>query len=203
MVAAGAVKGRRRRYCSYKGEISEHPGNRVGHDFGAAPPNRLWLTDVTTFSIPAGRLYLSSVLGCFDGAIVSWTVSRSPDSEMANSMLRAAPATVGEGDRVLPVVHSDCGCHHRWPGWLEICEEAGVRRSMSRKGCSPDNSRMEGWFGTMKVEVFRHRDWSSATLDDLEEAIDSYIEWHNTRRRKRSLGGLSPMEYRRSMGLAA
>ena len=202
MVAVGTARGKRR-YRSYKGEISEHPGNRVGHDFSAALPNRLWLTDVTMFSIPAGRLYLSPVLDCFDGAIVSWTVSRSPDSEMANSMLRAALETIGEGDRGFLVVHSDCGCHYRWPGWLDICREAGVQRSMSRKGCSPDNSRMEGWFGTMKVEMFKHRDWSAATLDDLEEAIHSYIEWHNSRRRKRSLGSLSPMEYRKSMGLAA
>lgn len=74
---------------------------------------------------------------------------------------------------------------------------------MSRKGCSPDSSRMEGWFGTMKVEMLKRGDWSTATLDDLEEAMRSYIEWCNARRRKRSLGGLSPMEYRESMGLAA
>ena len=55
----------------------------------------------------------------------------------------------------------------------------------------------------MKVEMFKRGDWSTATLDDLEEAIHSYIKWYNARRRKRSLGGLSPMEYRESMGLAA
>ena len=98
MVAAGAVKGRKG-YCSYKGEISEHPGNKVGHDFLAAPPDRLRLTDVTMFSIPAGKLYLSPVLDCFDGAIASWTVSRSPDAEMADSMLGAALETIGGKDR--------------------------------------------------------------------------------------------------------
>ena len=55
----------------------------------------------------------------------------------------------------------------------------------------------------MKVEMLKRGDWSTATLDDLEEAMRSYIEWCNARRRKRSLGGLSPMEYRESMGLAA
>ena len=201
-VAAGAVKGRKG-YCSYKGEISGHPGNKVGHNFLAALPNRLWPTDVTMFSIPAGKLYLSPVLDCFDGAIVSWAVSRSPDAEMANSMLRAALGTIGKKDRGFLIMHSDCGGHYRWPGWLDICRKAGIQRSMSRKGCGPDNSRMGGWFGTMKVEMFKRGDWSTATLDDLEEAIHSYIKWYNARRRKRSLGGLSPMEYRESMGLAA
>ncbi|WP_159437371.1 IS3 family transposase [Thermophilibacter provencensis] len=55
----------------------------------------------------------------------------------------------------------------------------------------------------MKAEMLEHGDWSAATLDDLEGAIRSYIEWHNSRRRKRSLGSLSPMEYRKSMDLAA
>jgi len=194
---------KKRGYGSYEGEISEHPGNRVGHDFSAALPNFLWLTDVTQFSIPAGKLYLSPVLDCFDGAVPSWMVSRSPNAEMANSMLEAALETTTEEERAHLVIHSDCGCHYRWPEWISICKGAGVTRSMSRKGCSPDNSRMEGFFGTMKNEMFHGRDWSVATLEDLEQGIDEYMRWHNEKRRKRSLGSMSPLQYRRSLGLAA
>lgn len=202
LVARGVPR-RRRGYSSYAGEVSEHPGNRVGHDFSAGLPNLLWLTDVTQFSIPAGRLYLSPVLDCFDGAIASWTVSTSPNAEMANSMLRAALETTTREERERLVIHSDCGCHYRWPEWISICEEAGITRSMSRKGCSPDNSRMEGFFGTLKNEMFYGRDWSKATLEELEAKINAHIVWHNERRRKRSLGGMSPLQYRRSLGLAA
>lgn len=99
--------------------------------------------------------------------------------------------------------NSDCGCHYRWPEWISICEEAGITRSMSRKGCSPDNSRMEGFFGSLKNETFYGRDWSKATLEELEAKIDVHIVWHNEGRRKRSLGGMSPLQYRRSLGLAA
>ena len=201
LVARGAPRPRRT-YSSYAGEVSEHPGNRVGRDFAAGLPNFLWLTDVTQFSIPAGKLYLSPVLDCFDGSIVSWVTSTSPNAEMANGMLRAALATVTEAERAHLVIHSDCGCHYRWPGWIAICEEAGVARSMSRKGCSPDNSRMEGFFGTMKTEMFYGRDWSGVTLEELASRIDAYIERHNTERIKRSLGGMSPLQFRRSLGLA-
>ena len=193
----------KRGYSSYEGEVSEHPGNKVGQDFEAGLPNFLWLTDVTQFSIPAGKLYLSPVLDCFDGAIVSWTTSTSPNAEMANSMLRAALDTTTDHERRHLVIHSDCGCHYRWPEWIGICEEAGIARSMSRKGCSPDNSRMEGFFGTMKTEMFHGRDWAGVTLDELGKRIDAYIERHNTTRIKRSLGSMSPLQYRRSLGLAA
>ena len=36
--------------------------------------------------------------------------------------------------------------------------------------------------------------------DDLIGEIDAYIEWHNERRIKSSLGYMSPMEYRKSLG---
>jgi transposase InsO family protein len=193
----------KRGYSSYEGEVSEHPGNMVGQDFASGLPNFLWLTDVTQFSIPAGKLYLCPVLDCFDGSVVSWTTSASPNAEMANSMLEAAIRLTRPSERAHLIIHSDCGRHYRWPEWISICDEAGVTRSMSRKGCSPDNSRMEGFFGTMKTEMFYGRDWEGASLDKLRQKIDGYIEWYNTKRIKRSLGSMSPLAYRQSLALAA
>lgn len=193
----------KRRYSSYAGEVTEHPGNKVRQDFAAGLPNFLWPADVTQFSVPAGKLYLSPVLDCFDGSIVSWTTSTSPNAEMANSMLEAAIRLTGPGERARLIVHGGCGCHCRWPGWISICEEAGIIRSMSRKGSSPDNSRMEGFFGTMKNEMFYGRDWEGVSLEELGKRIDDYIEWHDTKRIRRSLGSMSPLAYRQSLALAA
>lgn len=133
----------KRRYSSYAGEITEHPGNKVRQDFAAWLPNFLWLTDVTQLSIPAGKPCLSPFLDCSGGSIVSWTTSTSPNAEMDSSMLEAAIRLARPSERTHLIIHSDCGCHYRWPGWISICKEAGIIRSMSRKGCSPDNSRME------------------------------------------------------------
>ena len=44
---------RKRRYNSYKGEISDAPPNLVGRDFHADAPNKLWLTDITEFKLPS------------------------------------------------------------------------------------------------------------------------------------------------------
>lgn len=129
--------------------------------------------------------------------------STSPNAEMANSMPGAALDTTTDRERRHLVIRSDRGCHYRRPGWMGICEEAGMARSTSRKGCSPDDSGMEGLFGTMKTEVLHGRDWAGVTLDELGKRIDAYIERHNTTRIKRSLGSMSPPRYRRSLGLAA
>lgn len=48
---------RRRSYRSYGGEISPAPENIINRDFHAATPNAKWLTDITEFHIPAGKVY--------------------------------------------------------------------------------------------------------------------------------------------------
>lgn len=154
---------RKRRYSSYQGEISEAPGNllrdgRGKHRFKADAPNELWITDVTELRIPAGKTHLSPIIDCFDGMPISWTTSATPDAEMANSSLLGACSQLKEGEH--PKEHSDRGCHYRWPGWIRICDDRGIVRSMSRKGCSPDNARAEGFFGRLKIEFFYGRDWN-------------------------------------------
>ena len=134
--------------------------------------------------------------------VVSWTIGTSPDAELVNTMLDAAIETVAE-TTARPVVHSDRGGHYRWPGWLSRMSDAKLTRSMSRKACSPDNAACEGFFGRLKNELFYPRDWKSVTVEQFIEVLDDYIRWYNEKRIKISLGALSPIEYRVSLGLAA
>ncbi len=97
----------------------------------AEQPNQKWLTDITEFHLPAGKVWLSPVVDCFDGKVVSWSLSTRPDAELVNTMLDSAVETLNAGER--PVIHSDRGGHYRWPGWLERVNAAGLIRSMSRK----------------------------------------------------------------------
>lgn len=191
---------KKRRYGSYLGEISPAPDNLLNRDFQAATPNEKWLTDITEFQIPAGKVYLSPVIDCFDGMVVSWTLGTRPDSELVNTMLDAAIDTVQSCDSK-PIIHSDRGAHYRWPGWLDRMQSANLTRSMSRKGCSPDNAACEGFFGRLKNEMFYPRDWKSTTIEVFIRAVHEYILWYNEKRIKISLGSLSPIEYRESLGL--
>ena len=127
LVARAAKK--KRRYSSYRGEVSEAPDNllrdeRGKHHFKASAPNELWVTDVTEFRIPAGKSYLSPIIDCFDGMPISWAISTSPSAEMANSSLLGACSQLKAGEH--PTGHSDRGCHYRWPGWIGICDDHGL-----------------------------------------------------------------------------
>jgi putative transposase len=191
---------KKRKYSSYLGEISPAVPNLIERDFHADAPNTKWLTDLTEFSLPAGKVYLSPVIDCFDGMVVSWSIGTSPDAELANSTLDKAISTLGEDER--PVVHSDRGCHYRWPGWLARMEAAGLTRSMSKKGCSPDNAPCEGFFGRVKNELFYGKSWAGVSIPGFIRTLDGYLHWYVEDRIKMSLGGRSPMEYRRALGYA-
>ena len=193
---------KRRRYGSYLGEISPAPENLIDRDFHAETPNEKWLTDITEFQLPAGKVYLSPMIDCFDGLVVSWTIGTRPDADLVNTMLDAAIETVANSE-TRPVIHSDRGAHYRWPGWLSRVHDAKLIRSMSRKGCSPDNAACEGFFGRLKTELFYPRSWLDITIEQFIQIVDSYIRWYNEKRIKISLGSLSPLEYRERLGITA
>ena len=192
---------RRHKDCSYKGEITPAVPNILKRNFHAARPNQKWLTDITEFTIPAGKVYLSPMIDCFDGLPVCWKISVAPNANLVNEMLDAAISGLQNGEH--PIIHSDRGCHYRWPGWISKMQQAHLVRSMSSKGCSPDNSACEGFFGRMKNEMFYGRSWVGVTLETFMHLVNTYMVWYRNQRIKVSLGGMTILEYRKSLGLSA
>lgn len=190
---------RRRRFSAYAGDPTPAPPNLLNRDFRASAPNTKWLTDLTEIHIPAGKVYVSPIVDCFDGLVVAWNIGTSPDAKLVNTMLDYAVQTLQPGER--PVIHSDRGSHYRWPEWIRRTNNAKLTRSMSKKGCSPDNAACEGFFGRLKTELIYPRSWQNVTLDDFMKRIDAYIRWYNEHRLKISLGSRSPIEYRHALGL--
>ena len=193
------IRSSKSKYTSYLGEISPAVPNIIDRNFKTEKPNQKWLTDITQFAIPAGKIYLSPIIDCFDGLPVSWTIGTSPNANLVNTMLVEGVKTLKNEER--PVVHSDRGAHYRWPQWIELMNEFSLTRSMSKKGCSPDNSACEGFFGTIKEEMFNNRDWRGWSLEDFINYLHTYLEWFSSKRIKLSLNGMSPIEYRHSLGL--
>ena len=204
-LAACAAR-KKRRCSSCEGEISEAPESllrdgRGRHRFHADKPDGLWIADVTEFRIPAGKACLPPIAGCSGGMPLSWPISTSPDAGMASPSLTGACRWLGEGDH--PKIRSDRGCHCRWPGWMRICDENGLARSMPGKGCSPGSARCEGFFGRLKTEFFHGCDWAGVTIEKFTDMLDAYLRWYGDARIKGDLDCRSPMQHRRDLGLLA
>lgn len=82
-------------------------------------------------------------------------------------------------------------------------KNAGLERSMSKKGRSSDNAACEGLFGRLKNEMFYNQDWTGVKISEFIDILSEYLLWYNTKRIKTSLGNMSPWEYRQNLGLAA
>lgn len=191
---------KKKKYSSYKGEISPAVPNEVQRNFHSEKPDELLLSDISEFAIPTGKVYLSPTVDCFDGMLVTWRISELPNADLVNGMLDDVIANIGTKSK--PIIHTDRGCHYRWPGWIERMEINGYTRSMSQKGCSPDKAACEGLFGRIKNEFFYNQDWKNVTIEEFSRELDKYLHWYNEKRIKKSLGYLSPVEYRQSLGLA-
>ena len=120
-----------KKYSSYKGEISPAVPNEVQRNFHSEKPDELLLSDISEFAIPTGKVYLSPTVDCFDGMLVTWRISEHPNADLVNDMLDDVIANMDAKSK--PIIHTDRGCHYRWPGWIERMEINVYTRSMSQK----------------------------------------------------------------------
>ena len=98
---------RKVRYRSYRGEVGKVAPNIIERDFAASAPNQKWATDVTQINIGSTKLYLSPILDMFNGEIVSYNISTSPNMELIYNMLDKAFEKYDKLDGL--IIHSDQG----------------------------------------------------------------------------------------------
>ena len=102
---------KKRVYSAYQEEIIPAVRSVIARNSHADLPNEKWLTDITESAIPAGKVYLSPMIDCFDGMPVSWRIGASPYAELVNGMPDDAIKGLKAGER--PAIHTDIGCHYR------------------------------------------------------------------------------------------
>jgi putative transposase len=186
------AKSKKQHYRSYKGELGKVAPNVLGRDFKASAPNQKWATDVTQVKIKDKKIYLSPILDMFNGEVVSYVISNSPDLKMVMTMLdKAFKKRDIRGNLIF---HSDQGWHYQHKRYQKALEDRYITQSMSRKGNCLDNAMMENFFGLMKSELLYLQEWDS--IDHFKTALRTYIRYYNNDRIKLRLKGKSPVQYR-------
>lgn len=188
-----------KKYRSWKGEVGKVAPNLLQRNFNAEKANEKWVTDVTEFAVEGKKLYLSPVLDLYNREIIAYSLSERPRIQMINTMLEQAMLRLGQSDK--PILHSDQGWQYQMKHYQHILKSNGVVQSMSRKGNCLDNAVMEGFFGMLKSECYYLNKFKSTK--ELRRAIEEYIDYYNNERISSRLKGLSPVEYRTQVQLAA
>ena len=174
-----ALKGKkckkRRPYSSYRGEVGKVAANLLARGFTAEGPDRKFVTDVTEFKLPDGKLYLSPVMDLYSRRIVGYSISPRPD--FAQIRERMENAFGGREGKVRGALfHSDQGWQYQRKEFGDILKGYGRIQTMSRMGNCHDNSVMENFFGgsrprcstdrktdTGTTAALRRQSWSTST----------------------------------------
>ncbi|QTD39293.1 IS3 family transposase [Polaribacter batillariae] len=181
-----------KRYKSYKGQVGETAPNILKRNFKALKPNKKWATDITEFKVLGNKLYLSPIIDLFNGEIISYELSETPNFKQVVSMLKKSFKKVPNHTNL--ILHSDQGWQYQMKQYRRLLKEKGITQSMSRKGNCLDNAVIESFFGILKSELFYLNKYNSVSL--LKKDIKEYINYYNNERIKLKLKGMSPIEYR-------
>lgn len=170
----------------------------LNREFKSDKPNEKWLTDVSEFKHGTGgdekkgKIYLSVILDLCGNRPVASEYSGHNDSLLVfNTVDKALLANPG----ARPIFHSDRGYQYAPKILRQKIADAGIIQSMSRVGRCIDNGPMEGFWGTMKREMYYGRKYK--TKEVLIKAIEDYIDYYSNRRVQRNLGVVTPMEFKK------
>jgi len=160
--------------------------------FTAPAPNLVWLTDITEHATSEGKLYLCAIKDVYSNRIVGYSIDSRMKASLAVAALRNAVALRTPAPGL--IVHSDRGSQFRSKKFVRVLKTHQLRGSMGRVGACGDNAAMESFFALLQKNVLDRQRWTNR--HELRLAIVSWIETsYHRRRRQRSLGKLTPIEF--------
>jgi len=119
-----------RRYRSYKGNYGKVAPNILKRDFKANKPNLKWVTDITQFNVLNTKIYLSPIVDLFNGEVISYNISESPNFHQIEDMLDKAFTKIPDNTNL--ILHSDQGWQYQMEKYQKLLNEKGITQSMLR-----------------------------------------------------------------------
>ena len=171
--------------------------NLIKRDFKAEKPLRKLLSDITEIQCYDGKLYVSAVLDCFNGEILSIAMDSNMKKELCIRTVKELEMRYGKKLRGA-IFHSDRGSQYTSEAFRSTLREAGLVQSLSGTGHCFDNARMESFFATLKKEKIYRISAYKLTRDQVKSIIFRYIFVYYNRIRISSVnpGGMAPVAYR-------
>lgn len=169
--------------------------NVLDRRFDGWATNQAWVADITSILTGEGGLYWACVLDRGRRRIVGGSMSeRIKASWVCDARTMAYwRRTPGAG----LIMHSDRGVQYARDAQRKRIKEYRIIQSMRRKANGWDNSVMESFFKTLKVEPIhrlRYETRAQARLDWVDWMAGSY----NSQRLHSSIDYPSPTEFERS-----
>ena len=124
--------------------------NLIKQDFSSDKPHSKMLTDISQIQCMDGKLYISPIMNCYNGEILSLEMRDNMKKELCiDTFINAIKRYDIHGG----ILHSDRGSQYTSEEFRTVLSEAGVTQSLSGVNHCYDNSRMESFFSTLKKEL--------------------------------------------------
>ena len=174
---SGVSRGRRCR-TTVASDVAEKPLDLVNRQFTASRPNQLWVADITYVATWSGFVYVAFVTDVYSDS--------SLDALEQALWARGKPKGV--------IHHSDRGSQYLSICYTERLSESGFNASVGSVGDSYDNALAESINALFKAEVI-HKNGPWKSMDDVERATLTWVDWFNQKRLLGSIDDLPPAEY--------
>ena len=173
------------------GEV--HPKHNVlKRNFTTSCPFDKIATDITEIKNKGKKIYISPVKDLHTRVIEVTEIANNATLEVGMKMIeQIKDKSIPEGT----IFHSDQGGIYNSLVFQKFLEENNFIQSMSRKGTPIDNSPMESFFGTLKSELL-YNPLVDLKNCDITTEISNYIWYYNNERIQKSLGYLTPIQYK-------
>lgn len=178
-------------------EIQEKE-NLIKQDFTSDQPYQKLLTDISQISCRDGKLYISPIMDCFNGEIISLVMRSNMRKELCIDTFNAAAKRFPLNGAIL---HSDRGSQYTSEAFRKTLSNAGVLQSLSGVNHCFDNARMESFFATLKKELLYRIPTYKMKMDEVKAIIFRYVFVYYNRIRiyTSNPDGLPPAAYRRHL----
>ena len=171
--------------------------NLIKRDFTAKEPLKKLVSDITEIQCRDGKLYLSAVLDCHNGEILSISMDDNMRKELCIRTVKELQMQYGNKIRGA-IFHSDRGSQYTSEAFRDALRETGLVQSLSGTGHCFDNARMESFFATLKKEKIYRIAAYKLKREQVKSIIFRYVFVYYNRIRITSFnpGGLPPVAYR-------
>ena len=178
-------------------EIQEKE-NLIKQDFTSDQPYQKLLNDISQISCRYGKLYISPIMDCFNGEIISLVMRSNMRKELCIDTFNAAAKRFPINGAIL---HSDRGSQYTSEAFRKTLSNAGVLQSLSGVNHCFDNARMESFFATLKKELLYRIPTYKMKMDEVKAIIFRYVFVYYNRIRiyTSNPDGLPPAAYRRHL----
>ncbi len=170
--------------------------NLIKQNFTAEEPYTKLLTDITEIQCKDGKLYVSPILDCYDGEILSLAMDNNMKKELVIRMLNSAAERYPIRNAIL---HDDRGSQYTSEAFKKRLKELGITHSLSGVAHCYDNARMESFFATLKKELIYRLPVYRMTMEQVKSLVFRYVfvYYNQIRVYTSNPGGLPPSVYRR------